>query len=162
MSEKTTRVLLVDDEEELVAHLKKRLKQRGLIVKGVHRGVSAVEAVRQQVFDVAVLDLRMPGLDGLETLKELKSIQPTLEVIVLTGYGSVDSAFQSGRLAANRFLGKPYEFDDLLEEIRRAAAERREAMNKAYQAELAAIISSTFSPHEILKETERLRLKYEQ
>lgn len=162
MSEKPIRALLIDDEEDLVEHLKRRLTQRGMHVKGVHRGADAVEAVNVEVFDVAVLDLRMPGLDGIETLRELKTIQPTLEVIVLTGYGSIDSAFETGRLAAHRFLGKPYEFDDLLRAIQRAAKERRVAMREAYQKELDALISNCFSPHEILKESERLRLKYEQ
>jgi DNA-binding NtrC family response regulator len=119
------RVLLVDDQPELVEHLSKRLEARGLLVTGVHDGDAALAAAGAAEFDVAVVDLHMPGVDGLATLRSLKAGHPTLQVIMLTGYGSSDSAFECGRLAAFRFLDKPLPFHTLLREILEAAEDRR-------------------------------------
>jgi DNA-binding NtrC family response regulator len=162
MKEKAIRLLMVDDEEELVLHYVKRLERRGLHVVGVTSGADAVQAVETERFDVAIVDLKMPGMDGLTTLRHLKARQPFLEVIILTGHGSLDTAHESGRLAAATFLSKPVKLDELLEYIQEAAESRREALRAEYERELKEIIASSRSPHEIMEATARLQKRYEQ
>ena len=95
MSEKQTiRVLLVDDEETLIEYLSKRLLKQGFTVKAAFSGEEAVTVAKGQQFDVAVVDLKMPGMDGVETQRKLKDIQPFLQCIVLTGHGSIESALE--------------------------------------------------------------------
>lgn len=111
------KVLLVDDEERFVKTLTKRLAERELDVVGVHSGMEAIEEVRSKPYDVVVLDVRMPGLDGIETLQELKKISPGTEVIMLTGHASVDSAVEGMRLGAHEYLMKPCDIEELMEKI---------------------------------------------
>lgn len=87
-------VLIVDDEEDFRETIVKRLRTRKLEVLGVESGEAALKAVEGQDFDVVVLDVRMPGMDGIETLKELKKKKPLMEVIMLTGHASVESGIQ--------------------------------------------------------------------
>ncbi len=162
MTDKPINVLVVDDEKELVSHLVKRLRQREINAVGVNSGDAAIEAARQQGFDVAVVDVKMPGIDGVETLKELRSLQSRLQVIMLTGYGSVENAFQAGKLDAYGFFSKPYAFDGLLRKIQQAARERRTALRLGYQKELDGVLSGNLTPRDIMEETERIRKKYEQ
>ncbi len=163
MSDPIIRILLVDDENELVDYLAKRLKKKGHEVTGVSSGKDAVEAVKEHTFDVAILDLKMPEMDGNECLTRLKDEQPYLQAIMLTGHGSMDAALESGRHDALHFLVKPYEFDSLLENISEAYQLRREQLKDAYDAELNEIIAlATSEPHELVRETERLRAKFEQ
>jgi len=162
MRDLAIRVLLVDDEAELVSSLRKRMLRRGFTVVGTLTGEDAISAAEHRRFDVAVVDLKMPGMDGLEVLQSLKAIQPSIQAIVLTGHGSVDAAHQSGRLDATRFLLKPADFNQLVESIQQAAEERRRNLREAYDGELQEIISSYRSPHEIMEATARLRDKYEQ
>ena len=88
------RVLVVDDEAEFLNHLVKRLKQRELDVRGVLSGEEAIASIREKPVEVVVLDVRMPGMDGIETLKEIKKIDPLVEVIILTGYADSDTAVE--------------------------------------------------------------------
>ncbi len=111
------KVLLVDDEERFVKTLTKRLAERELDVVGVHSGMEAIEEVKNKPYDVVVLDVRMPGLDGIETLQELKKISPGTEVIMLTGHASVDSAVEGMRLGAHEYLMKPCDIEELMEKI---------------------------------------------
>ena len=162
MGDKQIRVLLVDDEEELVSHLVKRLVARGVSAAGVLDGDAAVVAATEQTYDVAIVDLKMPGMGGIELLESLKKLQPFLEVIMLTGHGSLGSAFESGRLDAFGFLNKPYEFDKLCGKISEAFDKKQKALRAAYEEELDAIIGSSSTPRDILEATQRLRKKYEQ
>ena len=122
-------VLLVDDQEELVEHLTKRLESRGVSVVGVFNGADAIREAEKGEFDVAVVDLHMPELGGLDTLRELKRRHPTLQVIMLTGFGSSHVAFESGRLDAFRYLDKPVPFLALFDAILDAAEARRELLD---------------------------------
>ena len=88
------RVLLIDDEETLLEYLSKRLLKKGFTVKVAVSGEEALGAAKEEQFDVAVVDLKMPGIDGVETQKRLREIQPFLQCIVLTGHGSIDSALE--------------------------------------------------------------------
>ncbi|MFH1629529.1 MAG: PAS domain S-box protein [Pseudomonadota bacterium] len=114
------RVLLIDDEETLLEYLSKRLLREGFTVKTTFSGEEAVEVAANDDFDVAVVDLKMPGIDGVETQQKLKKIQPFLQSIVLTGHGAIDTALESGRQDAFKYLLKPIEYDNLVETIREA------------------------------------------
>ena len=163
MSESKIRILLVDDEHELVDYLCKRLRRRGYEVVGVNSGKAALEQVKAHLFDVAVLDLKMPEMDGIEVLTHLKEEQPCLQAIMLTGHGSMDSALESGRRDAFRFLVKPYEFAGLLKTIEEAFEDGYRHKKELFDAELQqAIENYSTAPHELIRETARLRKKYEQ
>jgi DNA-binding NtrC family response regulator len=133
------RVLLVDDEEELVRALAKRLRARGLNVETTGDGKSAVERVKQSDFEVIVLDLAMPGMDGIETLRRLRAVNPDLQVILLTGYGTT-SVVEAMELGAVDFLEKPAEFAELMAKIREARARRRGLVQKRREAQVAEIL----------------------
>ena len=111
------RVLLVDDEVAFTNNMAKLLTRRGYGVKVVNDGENAIRAVEEDDFDVAILDLKMPGIDGIETLRLMKRRRPFLEVIMLTGHGSVESGIQGMHLGAFDYAMKPILLDDLLEKI---------------------------------------------
>jgi DNA-binding NtrC family response regulator len=159
---KNVRILLVDDEQDLVDYLAQRLAKRNYTVEPVTSGQAAVAAAQEQIFDVAVVDLKMPHMDGIQVIKELRRHQPFLEAIMLTGHGSTESALEAGKLQAYRYLLKPYDFDKLVEEIEAAARSRRERLRREYQAKLEDLNRSGASPREIMIESERLRREYEQ
>lgn len=108
------RVLLVDDEIEFLETLVKRLKKRKLNVTSAESGRKALEIIQSDPIDVVVLDVRMPDMDGLETLKEIKKLKPSIEVIMLTGHASVEVAIQGMELGAFDYLMKPMDIDELL------------------------------------------------
>jgi DNA-binding NtrC family response regulator len=115
------RLLLVDDEVGFAAVMAKRLSRRGIEVATAHSGSQAVQSLRQSKFDIAVLDLKMEDMDGIEVLKIFKLMDPRMPVIMLSGHGSEKSAKEGIERGAYDYLTKPYEFDDLLEKIRQAA-----------------------------------------
>jgi DNA-binding NtrC family response regulator len=162
MANSVIRILLVDDEHEIVDYLSKRLKKKGHQVEGAISGADALKILKDRIFDVAVLDLKMPQMDGIELLKRIKEEQPYLQAIMLTGHGSMDNALESGRNDALRFLVKPMDFDGLLEAIDEAYAQKRKEQAEAFKAELKALIAHSMgAPHELVYETERLRRQYE-
>ncbi len=114
------RLLLVDDEIPFVANLLKLLSRRGYEVSAVHDGDSALRAVQERQFDVVILDQNMPGKDGITVLRELKKKQPPLEVVILTGYGSVDMALKGFELGIYDYTSKPIQLGDLEAKIRQA------------------------------------------
>jgi DNA-binding NtrC family response regulator len=120
------RLLLVDDEKDFVNILSKRIKRRNIDVTKAFSGAEAIQALRVQEFDVAVLDLKMEEMDGIETLKVLKIMDPLLAVIMLTGHGSAEAAEQGIRLGAFDYLTKPCELEELLEKIMEAFAHRKQ------------------------------------
>lgn len=124
------RVLAVDDEQDFIHLFVKRFSKRNLDVHGVHSGEEALEYLDAHETDVVVLDVRMPGMDGLETLKEIRKRHPQVEVIMLTGHGSAESGLKGISLGAYDYVMKPFKIDDLLERIRRAwdHARRRRAL----------------------------------
>lgn len=159
---KPVRVLLVDDEQDLVDFLSHRLLKHGCTVTATTAGKDAIEAASKQTYDVAVVDLKMPVMDGIEVLEKLKEQQPFLKTIMLTGHGSHESALAAGRLQAYHYLLKPYEFDDLLSVINQAAAVKRNEQLEAFKKEQAKIIESGGTALEITEATGRLRKKYDQ
>lgn len=122
---KKFRILLVDDAEAFTSNMSKLLSRRGYEVKALHDGQSALDAVGEEDFDVVVLDLKMPGMNGMDTLKELKKIRPQMEVIILTAYGTVDLAVEGMHNGAFDYLTKPVRFEELHEKICQACEKSR-------------------------------------
>ena len=120
------RLLLVDDEEGYVNVLANRLAKRHIRVTKAYSGTEAVQALRGQDFDVAVLDLKMEDMDGIEVLKILKTMDPRIAVIMLTGHGSEQAAREGIQAGAFDYLMKPCELDDLLEKIKDAFEKREQ------------------------------------
>ena len=114
------RVLVVDDETDFLETIVLRLQRRKIDATGVDSGKKALEIVENERFDVVVLDVLMPGMDGIETLKLLKKKKPFIEVIILTGHGSVESGLQGMQFGAFDYIMKPADLDELLEKIHQA------------------------------------------
>jgi DNA-binding NtrC family response regulator len=119
------RLLLVDDERAFGAVLAKRLTKRGFDVTLAYSGTQAIQTLRAQEFDVAILDLKMEDMDGIEVLKIFIKMDPELPVVMLTGHGSEQSAREGIACGAFDYLTKPYELDDLLEKLQEAFFSRK-------------------------------------
>jgi len=119
------RVLVVDDEADFLETIVMRLQRRKIDAYGVDGGKKALEIVENERFDVVVLDVLMPGMDGIETLKLLKKKKPFIEVIILTGHGSVESGLQGMQFGAFDYIMKPADLDELLEKIQQAYERKR-------------------------------------
>ena len=115
-------VLLVDDEVDFSEALAERMRQRGLEVDTVENGMKALEQVAQKVYDAVLLDLAMPGMDGIETLKRMLQAKPDLQVILLTGKATVEKGVEAVKLGALEFLEKPAKIDTLMDRIQTAQA----------------------------------------
>ena len=113
-------ILIVDDEEDFRVTLVKRLQKRNLQVFGAESGQKALNLMEAMVFDVVVLDVKMPGMDGIETIREMKKKNPLTEVILLTGHASMESGIEGMKLGAFDYIMKPVNIDELLEKIRQA------------------------------------------
>jgi DNA-binding NtrC family response regulator len=113
-------VLLVDDEVEFLDVLMKRLKKRKLKLVAANSGEEALRLVRENPVDVAVLDVKMPGMDGITVLREIKKINPSIEVIMLTGHANVEVALEGMELGAFDYLMKPVDIDELMYKLQDA------------------------------------------
>lgn len=122
------RLLLVDDEEEFLEVFAMRLAARGFDVETAPNGEAALEMARDKTFDVAVLDLSMPGIDGIETLVRLRSIDSDLQVILLTGHSTTDRGSAALKLGAVDFVAKPADFQELFDKIVAASERKRELL----------------------------------
>jgi DNA-binding NtrC family response regulator len=136
------KVLLVDDEEEFLATLSERLAVRGLKVTALTRGEEAVKKIDSETFDLIVLDLSMPGIDGLETLKRIKAKQPDAEIIILSGQGSIKTSIEAMKLGAEDFLQKPVDMSELLQKISDAKEKRITIMQAKSAEEIEKILKS--------------------
>jgi len=128
------RVLLVDDEKDFVEMLSLRLLESGEKVSAAYSGKECLDRLENTSIDVVVLDIKMPGMDGIETLREIKKRFPLVEVILLTGHGSTETAVEGMKLGAFDYLMKPADFDDLtakLEGARKRKDEQEERIRKA-------------------------------
>ena len=129
-----TRVLLVDDEKDFVEMLGLRLEEEGEDVTSAYSGQECLDILKEKDIDVVILDILMPGMDGIATLKEIKNKFPLVEVIMLTGHGTTESAVQGMKLGAFDYLLKPAYFEDLtakLEAARKRKDEQEERVRKA-------------------------------
>ena len=109
-----SKILLVDDEVVFTKNMSKLLANRGYVVTAANSGDGAIQAMAEKDFDVVVLDLKMPGMDGLTTLKEIKKLGLLTETLILTGHGSIDTALEAIKLGAYDYLTKPCEIDELV------------------------------------------------
>jgi len=157
MSDKI-KLLIVDDEEEFLESIAKRLEMRDFDVCTATRGAQAVEIAREQKFDLALLDLKMPGMDGKQVLEILKKEHKHIEVIILTGHGSVDSAIDCTKLGAFGYLPKPYELEKLLDTLRQAFQIRMEKKFQVDQERMEKIskLATGSSPLGILRELKKM------
>lgn len=135
-------VLLVDDEVPFVETITKRLTKRKLIVKTAFSGQEALDEMdKNQDVEVVVLDVKMPGMDGIETLQKLKRRFPLIEVIMLTGHATVESAIEGMKLGAFDYLMKPCDIDTLISKVQEAAAKKRQHEDKIVEARIKEITS---------------------
>jgi len=158
MPESKINLLIVDDEEQFLQSITKSLQVRDFNVFAVDRGEKAIEAARKNPIDVALVDLKMPGMDGEETLKALKAEHKWMEVIILTGHGTIDSAVECTKIGAYSYLQKPCSMDELLESL--ISAYKNKVMNKKKiedkkMTELLKI-SLANSPREILRKLKEI------
>jgi DNA-binding NtrC family response regulator len=136
------RVLLVDDEKQFVDVLAERLETRDFDVTIAYNGDEALEAVKSKPLDVVVLDVLMPGRDGIETLVEIKRMKPILEVIMLTGNATVESAVEGMKIGAFDYLMKPTETKDLVGKIVLAYKRKAEQEERIRKAEIDRIMTT--------------------
>ena len=133
-------VLLVDDEKDFVESLAERLQLRDFNVATALSGDEALKLVEENDFDVIVLDVKMPGKDGVETLKEIKNIEQLSQVIMLTGHATVKTAIEGMKNGAFDYLMKPTDTDELIEMINNAYQLVAEQRDKIRQAEINNIL----------------------
>lgn len=134
------KLLVVDDEIEFLNALSKRLEMRDFKVTKASNGDEAVQAAKNDKFDLALLDLKMPGMDGKQVLEILKKEHKYIEVIILTGHGSLDSAVECTKLGAYGYLPKPYELDELIKILKEAYEERLKKKFKIDQDKMDQIM----------------------
>jgi DNA-binding NtrC family response regulator len=128
------RILLVDDEERFRNNLLKMLGAQGLTVTARDSGLAALEELKLQPYDVVLLDIRMPGMDGLATLAEIKKVAPAVEVIILSGHASMDAAMEINRLGGYDYLMKPCPLEEILLKIDAAYEKKVERENRLGRA----------------------------
>ena len=138
MTTEGVRLLLVDDEQDFTSALKRRLSRRGLVVDVADSGEACLERLAEFPADVVVLDVRMPGMDGLSVLARIKERWPSVEVVMLTGHASMEVAIRGMELGAFDYLMKPVDFQDLLYKVEDAAARKRLCEGKSADREPGA------------------------
>jgi len=111
------KILIVDDEERFRTTMGKLLKARGLEADTAGSGPEALERLKSNPYDVMILDVRMPQMGGVQVLSEIRKVDPDIEVIIMTGYASVDTAKEIMKLGAYDYMLKPYQIDELIEKI---------------------------------------------
>lgn len=129
------RVLFVDDEADFLETIIKRMQKRGLAAFGVSNGEDALAWLRQQSADIVVLDVRMAGMDGIQTLRAIKAAHPLVEVIMLTGHASLEIAKEGMQLGAFDYLMKPIDLDELLYKMEDAYQKKIIQQNKISSSE---------------------------
>jgi DNA-binding NtrC family response regulator len=143
------RILIVDDEKEFTESMAERLTIRDYDVSTAFSGEEALEKIKSYNFDVVILDVKMPGIDGIDTLREIKSIKPLTEVIMLTGHATVETAIKGMQLGALDYLMKPCDNEELVSKISRGYERKAEHEERIRAAKVADIMSS---PRSVLTE----------
>ena len=123
-------ILVVDDEEDFTETLVKRLNKRKVNATGAESGEEALKILKESPFDVVILDIKMPGgMDGIETLREIKRMQPLCEVLLLTGHGSMETSIEGMKLGAFDYLLKPVKLEELFPKLAKAF-EKKDAQDQ--------------------------------
>jgi len=146
---KGSKILLVDDEIVFTDNMSRLLTTRGYRVIAVNSGDSAIQALDNEDFDVVVLDLKMPGMDGITTLKEIKKLGLFTETLILTGHGSIDTALEAMKLGAYDYLTKPCEIDELVDKIEGAWGKKDEEVKKDIQAKIQKVVESPLDAFDV-------------
>ncbi len=137
---KDAKLLLVDDEKGFLDTITKRLEKRKLKIWAVYSGEDAlVELEKNTAIEVVVLDVKMPGMDGIETLVEIKKRFPLMEVIMLTGHATVETAIDGMKLGAFDYLMKPCDIDALISKVKEAIEKKRQHDEKIMEARIKEI-----------------------
>ncbi len=158
MAKEKINLLIVDDEEQFLKSTARRLEVRDFNVIAVDRGEKAIEAAREHPIDIALVDLKMPGMNGEQTLEALKEQHQWMEVVILTGHGSVDSAVECTKSGAHSYLQKPCEWERLLAVL--AEAYKKKVMNrlKIKEDRMNELLEMSVysSPRDILKKSREM------
>ncbi|MBW2029840.1 MAG: response regulator [Deltaproteobacteria bacterium] len=136
------KILLVDDEVVFTENMAKLLSSRGYRVTTANSGDDAIGMLGDEEFDVVVLDLKMPGMDGLSVLKKIKEMGVITEILILTGQGSIDSALEAIKLGAYDYLTKPCEIDELVSKVEGAWDKKDEELKKDMQEKIQRVVES--------------------
>ncbi len=136
------RVLLVDDEEEFIQTLSERMQARGLTVSTATSGEKAIEIAEEKNFDAIILDLQMPGLNGIETLKLMREKNPDAQIILLTGHATVEKSVEAVKHGAVDFLEKPAEINKLMEIIKEASDRKMMLFEKRAEDDIKKIMKA--------------------
>jgi two-component system, OmpR family, response regulator CpxR len=136
------RVLVVDDEEQFVQVLAQRLEARNCHVDSAFNGDDAITFINAHDVDVVILDVQMPGRDGIDTLREVKRIRPLVEVIMLTGHATTETAIQGMKSGAYDYLLKPTDTAELLDKIAKAHQRKKEHEDRIRQAEVDRLVKT--------------------
>ena len=135
------RVMVVDDEKDFLETLVNRLKKRDIEAVGCLSGEEALEVMKKRLFDVIILDIKMPGgMDGIEVLREMKRVQPLAEVILLTGHASVETSIEGMKLGAFDYLLKPVKLEELLVKVGQAFEKKDAHEQKIRNAKIKELI----------------------
>jgi len=158
MEKEKINLLIVDDEEQFLKSISKSLELRDFNVIAVNRGEKAIEAAKNNPIDIALVDLKMPGMSGEETLRLLKQEHKWMEVVILTGHGAVDSAVECTRSGAYSYLQKPCELNSLLEALQNAYKKKVMNRKKIEEKKMDKLLSISISnqPREILRKLREL------
>jgi len=150
-----SKILLVDDEVVFTQNMAKLLTNRGYIVTVVNSGDAAIQALEEKDFDVVVLDLKMPGMDGITTLKEIKKLGLLTETLILTGHGSIDTALEAVKLGAYDYLTKPCEIHELVGKIEGAWETKDDAVKKDIEQKIQKVVESPASVFDVFPKSRR-------
>jgi len=137
MSEK---VLLVDDEKEFLEIMSERMKARDMDVTTATSADQALEIIEKESFDAIILDFQMPGMDGMEALKAIKAKKPEAQIILLTGYATVEKSVEAMKIGATDFVEKPADLEVLAEKIKNAKAEKMLIVEKQTEDKVKNIL----------------------
>ena len=135
-----TRVLIVDDEEKFVEMLSLSLKEKGKDVAGVYSGKECLEFLSENEIDVVILDIKMAGMDGIDTLKEIKKQFPLVEVVMLTGHGTIETAVDGMKLGAFDYVLKPADVEELVDKVESASERKLEQEARIRSAEAKLLL----------------------
>ena len=138
-----TRVLVVDDEKALVRVIVDTLEEVGLRAYGTFSGPACLEMLGEINIDVVILDIKMPGMDGMETLQEIKRSFPLVEVIMLTGHGTIETSVEGMKMGAFDYILKPAGFEELIDVIRSARKKKDDQEERIRKAEARALLSKS-------------------
>jgi len=128
-------IMLVDDEVPFVKTMAKRLDKRNIKTIMAHSAEAGLEKLKENKdLDVIVLDIKMPGMDGIEALKEIKTVSPLVEVIMLTGHATIELAIEAMKLGAHDFLMKPFDIEELVAKMEEATEKKRQHEEKIEEA----------------------------